>query len=307
MNSDKPKGMLQYMQPFESDYTPKVLLTGNGLHRAFENDDWDKLLREIAQDRYTDKEWAEIRKLPYPQMAIVATGNHVGDGMEAASEKYIQLLPKPGEKQLLAKAVSCGFDAVLTTNYSYEIEKALIPSFQVLRHRPSKYRRKTCKDKPRGENNALYQYIFASNGASEKDLPIWHIHGEAALPDTMIIGHYYYGKLLSRIQSYCAGTIQRYKIAEKYGGMFYPRSWVDYILFGNVFIVGQGMDQSELDLWWLMDCKKRNGKGDVILYKPDIPEAQKMLAEACGVKVKTCVRPLSYEEYYEGVFEELKK
>lgn len=29
--------MLRYMQPFHTDYIPKVLLTGNGLHRAFED------------------------------------------------------------------------------------------------------------------------------------------------------------------------------------------------------------------------------------------------------------------------------
>ena len=28
--------MLRYMQPFHTDHTPKVFLTGNGLHRAFE-------------------------------------------------------------------------------------------------------------------------------------------------------------------------------------------------------------------------------------------------------------------------------
>ena len=304
MRKDKHKGMLQYMQPFETEYVPKVLLTGNGLHRAFENDNWDKLLKEIALGDFSEDEWEKIKELPYPQIAIVATGNHVAQGMEKVSEKYIDLSPLPGEQELIRNAVQCGFDAILTTNYSYEIEKALSPDFQVAVRRPSKYRRKTCQDKPRGETSALYKYIFLPGGAEE--VPIWHIHGEAALPDTMIIGHYYYGKLLSKMQSYSAEAIKRFRIAERYGGQFYPRSWVDYLLFGDIFIVGQGMDQSELDLWWLMDCKKRNGKGEVFLYKPDMPDAQRMLAEVCGVNVRTCSKPTDYVEYYKKVFTEVK-
>lgn len=136
----------------------------------------------------------------------------------------------------------------------------------------------------------------------ESEIPIWHIHGEAAKPDTMIIGHYYYGRLLSRIQKYTAETIQRYKIAERSGTAFYPRSWVDYILFGNVYIVGQGMDLSEMDLWWLMDCKKLYGKGTTVLFKPGMSKEQILLSKACDVTPETCDKPASFAEYYENIF-----
>jgi hypothetical protein len=164
---------------------------------------------------------------------------------------------------------------------------------------------KTCKDKPKAEATALYHYLLIPHDGIET--AIWHIHGEAAIPDSMIIGHYYYGRLLSRIQSYTAETIRRYKIAERNGDLFYPRSWVDYILFGNVYIVGQGMDLSEMDLWWLMDCKKLYGKGTTTLYKPEMKQEQVMLAEACGVKAETCERPLSFAEYYEDIFKLIQR
>ena len=181
----------------------------------------------------------------------------------------------------------------------------MCPGFHVAIGKASKYRKKTCKDKPKAETTALYNYLFVPNENSETI--IWHIHGEAAIPDSMIIGHYYYGRLLSRIQTYTAETIRRYKIAERNGDLFYPRSWVDYILFGNVYIVGQGMDQSEMDLWWLMDCKKLYGKGTAVLYKPDMPQEQVMLAEACGVTTEICEMPVSFVEYYENIFEKLKE
>lgn len=73
--------MLRYMQPFPTDYTPNVLFTGNGLHRAFQNEDWDKLLRNLSGGRFTDEEWGHLKNLPYPQLAIVATENHLKEGM----------------------------------------------------------------------------------------------------------------------------------------------------------------------------------------------------------------------------------
>lgn len=297
--------MLRYMQPFHTDYIPKVLLTGNGLHRAFEDANWDKLLRDLSGDRFTDEKWEMLKDLPYPQLAIVATGNHLDVGMKDASRLYIQSDVLPGEDSLIKKAADSGFEVILTTNYSYEIEKALCPGFHVGIGKASKYRKKTCKDKTKAETAALYHYLCIPNENSETI--VWHIHGEAAIPDSMVIGHYYYGRLLSRIQTYTAETIRRYKIAERSGDLFYPRSWVDYVLFGNVFIVGQGMDQSEMDLWWLMDCKRLYGKGTVVLYKPEMHPEQVMLAEACGVTPETCEKPLSYAKYYENTFSKLKE
>ena len=297
--------MLRYMHPFHTDYIPKVLLTGNGLHRAFEAANWDKLLRDLSGDRFTNEKWEILKQLPYPQLAIVATGNHLDIGMKEASRLYIQSDVLPGEDTLIKKAAASEFEVILTTNYSYEIEKALCPGFQVGIGKASRYRKKTCKDKPKSETTALYYYLCIPNENSETI--VWHIHGEAAMSDSMIIGHYYYGRLLSRIQTYTAETIRRYKIAEQRGDLFYPRSWVDYVLFGNVFIVGQGMAQSEMDLWWLMDCKKLYGKGTVVLYKPDMPQEQVMLAEACGITPETCEKPLSFVEYYEDTFRKLKE
>ena len=243
--------------------------------------------------------------MPYPQLAIAATGNHLNTGMKEASRLYVQADVLPGEDRLIKNAVESGFEAILTTNYSYEIEKALCPGFHISIGSASKYRKKTCKDKPKAETTALYHYLLIPHDNIET--VIWHIHGEAATPDSMIIGHYYYGRLLSRIQSYTAETIRRYKIAERNGDLFYPRSWVDYILFGNVYIVGQGMDLSEMDLWWLMDCKRLYGKGTTTLYKPEMKREQVMLAEVCGIKAVNCDKPESFADYYESVFEKICK
>lgn len=78
------------MQPFHTDYIPKVLLTDNGLHRAFEDANGDNLLRDLSGNRFSDEEWETLKKLPYPQLVIVATGNHLNSGMKEASRLYAQ-------------------------------------------------------------------------------------------------------------------------------------------------------------------------------------------------------------------------
>ena len=64
-----------------------------------------------------------VKNRPYPQLAIVATGNHLNTGMKEASQLYIQSKVLPGEDTLIKKAIISEFEEILTTNYSYEIEK----------------------------------------------------------------------------------------------------------------------------------------------------------------------------------------
>ena len=64
-------GMLRYMEPFFTDHIPSVLLTGNGLHRAFENANWDKLLKDLSKGRFTEKKWEILKKLQVLPLKIV--------------------------------------------------------------------------------------------------------------------------------------------------------------------------------------------------------------------------------------------
>lgn len=37
-------------------------------------------------------------------------------------------------------------------------------------------------------------------------------------------------------------------MAQKRGETYYPQSWIDYFLIGNVHIIGFGLDPSEMDM-----------------------------------------------------------
>ena len=64
------------------------------------------------------------------------------------------------------------------------------------------------------------------------DLPLFHVHGEARVPNTVILGHYYYGNLLFCCDEYLTHRApeQRYPLWPGHGSL--PAlSWLDYLFW----------------------------------------------------------------------------
>lgn len=296
--------MLKYMKTIQTDERPKVLLLGNGINRAFDAEEWDQLLKNMACTAVVEK-WDVFNNMSYPLKVVVATEDHVNIEMKKLAAKFTEIEPEEEKKELLRVIKECNFDAILTTNYTYELEKAWNPDFEIKVGRSSKYRFKTYKDKPKAETEYLYEYI----SVDEELPPIWHIHGEAAKPNTMIIGHYYYGKLLGKIQKYIPNLIKRYSFSEKNKTPFYPVSWVDYLLYGDVYILGQGLDYSEMDLWWLFCSKKRRKTGKIYIFSSDFKEDKLLLAQSYGLEIinEDKTNEEEYKHYYRRILEKLTK
>ena len=268
---------------------PKVLLLGNGINRAFGMASWENLLDSISQGKVLD-----LDNVPYPLRAVILTNDNVGNNMKEIAPMLAKMRASTEEEQLL-RSIVLPFDVVLTSNYTYELEKALCPEFKICINSPCKFRKFARIDTTTFARNALHTYFEFSN----MDKSIWHIHGEAAKPDTMVLGHYYYGKLLAEMQKYISVLIKRYKTCKTTGNAFEYRSWMDYFLIGDVTIVGFGLDLSEIDLWWLINAKKRHfPETHITFYKPDIKESEKLLAEAYGIKVVSDKFEDSFTDYY---------
>ena len=284
---------------------PNVLLVGNGINRTYGLSSWDDLLSKIQTKKLSKEEKECLDKIPYPLRPVILTEDNVSNKMKENAEDLCAFKPVDAEVKLIQKFLTLSVDAILTTNYTYEIEMSICPEFECKVGRSSKFRKKEHVDTGKYELNQLHTYFLVG-----EDKPrIWHIHGEAAKPDTMILGHYYYGKLLAKIQQYVPKLISRYKGCISKEQKFKYNSWIDYFLLGNVYIVGLGMDLSEMDLWWLINCKKRNfSGGKTVLYKPDIKKEEQLLAEAYGVEVVTDgLYEEDYMNYYKWVFDDIRK
>lgn len=287
---------------------PKVLLLGNGLNRSFGSESWGDILSELSCTSFEEEEKAIIDELTFPLQAIVYTGDNVDEGIKLLSEKLTNMPISEGYSEIINEYINLDFDVILTTNYTYDIERGIDKNFSCKARRSSKYRKKSFNGKASEEQFGLFKYMYVN------DKYIWHIHGEAAREDSMILGHYYYGKLLACMQKYISTLIRRYKgLVTK--GDFLPLSWIDYFMLGDVYIVGLGLDQSEIDLWWLLNCKKRHNKelngGKVYWFEPNMKNMKSFsrykLAEVNNIEVITeNVKSSHYMRYYRTISKTIK-
>ena len=289
---------------------PNVLLLGNGINLTFDKVSWDELLKKITTINLSDDDQKIIEGMPYSLRPVILSNDTIDKQIEKVSSQMLSSQISREHRQLIKEYVDSKFDAILTTNYTYEIELAIDEDFVCKSKARSKYRIKTVDNKSSKLN--LYKYMNVSS--DEVEHQIWHIHGEAARPTSMILGHYYYGKALGEIQSYVADFFRRYKGCNSRGIDFQPQSWIDYFLIGNVYIVGFGMDFSEIDLWWLINCKKRHPQNEskIYFFEPNLSKPNKngieMLAKAYGITVITeSVNEKEYLSYYKKTIRQINE
>lgn len=271
---------------------PKVLLLGNGLFRAYGGVSWDSFLDEI-KDKNAFPHPAKYYMLPMPLKAAMLANNKLSanlreivkegkSGQEYSHDGKINWdsfvhTTKEMQSQI-CRLASCDFDYILTTNYSYEIEAALLGE-----EKPSPQRISKLMNFHEVDNAQTQFLINTFNQVGE--MPIWHIHGEARKPDSMVLGHYYYGKLLRRCVARLDGTkeitedkktVSHGKEKEFIRNLKANRpqkigSWIDAFVLGDVSILGFGMDFSEADLWWLVEYKRNHPEfcGETIFYNPE--------------------------------------
>ena len=109
---------------------------------------------------------------------------------------------------------------------------------------------------------------------------LWHIHGEACASEGIVLGHDRYGRLLKRIIEICSDLDYR-KITKRNEPHCFT-SWPELFLFGDIYVIGFGFDQSEFDLWWLLRRKQREryGDGRVFFYDKCISEKERIPSDS---------------------------
>lgn len=242
---------------------PEVILTGNGPCISCCKESTQVLMKEILgrfRKENNGLTYKDIERLPFPMQVVAASNDHVDIACEMIREKMISL-EYYKKDDLFKSLLDINSDAILTTNYSYDYEMVLDKDF--FKH-SSRYeaitsacgRYKTGKNKGnyyRESKEQLHSFYRFDISSGQKN--IWHIHGEAKNKNSIVLGHYYYSSLLASYISENKKYKDRWKNAEDM--VLSPKSWIDYFIFGNVYILGFAMDFGEYDLWWLLNRKKR--------------------------------------------------
>lgn len=243
---------------------PQVLLVGNGAVMGKDGKSWDELLDSISE---RPGEKAKDLLMSMPLKAIYLTNDTIRDKLKGNKEKFFGELREENVRKRLRDLFSLGFDDILTTNYSYELEMAAAGRETVTASYLKKISKSILPD-----NRAEAKYMLSTcnhvpgGGAEHR---IWHIHGEARKPDSMILGHYYYALLMKRNMTYLDSRADDLRALGK-GEPFEVRSWLDSFILGDVTILGFGMDFSEFDLWWLLNRKNRETQrhGTIRFFTP---------------------------------------
>jgi len=235
-----------------SEKNLKILLLGNGLNRAYGNQSWNGLLKSFgggAADYNSDN-------CPEPLKAVILSNDCIDVKLKECKHELYGKISADQAVQL-QKLLSAGFDEILTTNYSYELELAGlnqvdkdIKDYQLKKMTAHTSEVSNCETK-----YLLHTYnVINCNGINNR---IWHIHGEARKPSSIILGHYYYAAQLSRLLEISRKRGNIYESFQNKGRNINIDSWFDAFIMADIYVIGLGCTFSEMDLWWLINRKKR--------------------------------------------------
>jgi hypothetical protein len=227
----------------------KALLLGNGVNRLSGTTAWADLLTTLAES-VGARDVLELASLKpfaliYEEIAFRsnATNRAEESALKARIADLISKLPLNKYHRQLVDAVDTH---IITTNYDYNLELSRgsdgVPASPLSESRYSVFRRRQVGNR------------F-----------IWHVHGEVADPESILLGHDHYCGQLQKLRAYAtANRISKLspKSPFKVGQLEYEQSdeaysWIDVFFRDEVHILGFGLDYTEIDLWWLLAYKRR--------------------------------------------------
>lgn len=224
---------------------PKVLLLGNGLLRLAGGGDWSALLKQL-----TDKpEDINLHGVPYAMQPEALCGTDVEEVQRRAAET----IGNSPVHALLETLLQMDFDAILTTNFTYEIE-------ETISSRPwSEYQRRKSFWALDGKTGVRHNTCTCNliQRADGKEIPVFHIHGEKGRKHSLVLSYYSYAKSVSKLCEFNQHRGNIYQESQEEGKPLMLQSWLDYFLMADVYAVGLGFDTSEFDLWWAIERKAR--------------------------------------------------
>lgn len=298
--------MAQYIDPKEFDIKnnkrPRVLLLGNGL--TYDSFSWAELIKAVAREDVIFDPYVKDEKglsFSVPNAILTAATSVTDDTLRHNNYDSILASINYKDNSLLRRLLSLPWDAVLTTNYSYETEYALnsrYPYYSIQTKRQKAYTHS------KTEQDAKY-LLHTFNRVGKNAPDIWHIHGEARRKSSIILSHDEYARQVHKIMEYNNSRGNDY---ERFHHEVKFKSWVDYFILGDVYILGLSMDYSEFDLWWLLGrrLREKTGRGSIWFYEPIKDDNKHKLCalhdagvdhiETCGFNLKNTK---GYPAFYE--------
>lgn len=241
-----------------------VIFFGNGLNRVSKGPDWQELLHKISNSKI-------LKDIPLTfQYEYICLSSDAGDfdkgpscsiGENELKERIANQLSNIKSNDVYETLAKMPVSDYITTNYDKTFENTLI----AMGYAPDK-----------SDSNESRYSIHRYNTFKKDDniKRIWYIHGNIDIYNSIIMGYDQYCGGLSKMNDWVKGS---YKIANKPIGTIHRRfsnapddkdikSWIDLFFTSNIHIIGYSMPFDEIDLWWLLDKRKR------LIWEKRMPE-----------------------------------
>ncbi|QZY56674.1 SIR2 family protein [Crassaminicella profunda] len=285
-----------------------TVLFGNGVNRVNSaNLSWEELLKNISGDKNSSSRLPNT--INYEHIFLKRNDTILFHDAELKlKRKIVEELNKIEPSDLHYKIGELPASNFLTTNYDYAFNVSL-KQFSELPYK----------------DNSEKLYSIRRNNSYIKDnnstFKVWNIHGELNNPKSIMLGLDHYCGSIGKIDQYVKGTYRIGKkvvkhMKEKLLGLeeWDNISWVELFFNSNVYILGFGLDYSEIDLWWILNkrarmCKSKELKDRItneIIFYGNVDEDKQLLLESFNVEVIN-KKDNSWDKFYSTVIEDIKK
>ena len=227
----------------------KTILLGNGINRCILSKvSWGDLLSTIAT-KYN----VEINQnISFPMQfetlvnqVLINSKTAIDDAYTEIKEEIITLLKAATlPNNAPHKALTDNADSIITTNYDFLIEQSIDKNFSI-ENIPIKSK----------DGNNKYN-LRNSILVSEKE--VFHIHGDMRRAQSICLGYEHYAGTVQHLREALATKKDdsREKVPAIVLALRNPKhstnTWAEKLFTDDVNIVGLGLTQSEIDIWWLI-------------------------------------------------------
>lgn len=229
--------------------TSACLLIGNGINRCCGGLSWEELLQKIAHRYFISTDTVSSCPIAFEQLKCAVLSRNIKlQSDEFAFDILAELDTLQTDKyaEILEQFMKLHFHNILTTNFDYLLERTLIADYQY-----DKYTHYVVIPQETKCSRIRHSKI--------NDVNIYHIHGELGKKGTICLGNVHYATNLKAIMDtvldYCKET-DTYSLKEK---VFSDDliSWAQFFFTRDIYIVGLGLYDCDMDLWWLIAYRRQ--------------------------------------------------
>jgi hypothetical protein len=223
-----------------------TIFLGNGLNRLDSDYSWEHLLDELKLQSNLPS-GLTFDGVPFPLLyeEIYLRSKFSANSLAQkdsslralVAEKCRHLKPN----SLTRAALASGCPNIITTNYDYALED------------DSKNLLKKSSDPESGPEIDYRIHTYNQCG----DVRIWHIHGEANYPRTLVLGHDMYARNIGKMSAYVEKRGYDELFAQSNSIRENTVCWMDLFFNTDVHILGFSMEFSEIDVWWVINLRAR--------------------------------------------------